>query len=325
LQANRQLQRAIIVEGYMDVIALFQQDITYAVATLGTATTQHHLQRLLRHTAEIIFCFDGDTAGRTAAWRALQITLPIMRDDFQVRFMFLPEGEDPDSLVRKEGKTVFEKRMEEAMPLSQFFFQTLLVQADLSSMDGRARFVKLAQDQLKTLPPSIFQQMMLAEVAKKARIDAATLTPAAQQLRTRTSRFKPTKARAPSTLRLAITLLVQQPALGLELKEPLPTLTIRGFALFSQLIEIIQKNSIQTTGSLLEHWRDHKELPLLVKLAQTEHMIPREGIQNEFLGAIAHFKKLANKQLIEQLLHKSAQNALSPEEKAHLNALIGEK
>jgi DNA primase len=104
LQANRQLERIIVVEGYMDVIALFQHDITYAVATLGTATSSSHIERLLRHTAEIIFCFDGDQAGRSAAWRALQVTLPLMRDGIQVRFLFLPEGEDPDSLVRTNLK-----------------------------------------------------------------------------------------------------------------------------------------------------------------------------------------------------------------------------
>ena len=100
----------IIVEGYMDVIALFQHGITYAVATLGTATTSHHLSRLFRYTSEIVFCFDGDEAGRTAAWRALQVIFPLMHDNLQIRFLFLPEGEDPDSLVRKEGKAAFEKR-----------------------------------------------------------------------------------------------------------------------------------------------------------------------------------------------------------------------
>ena len=160
LKSNRQLTRALIVEGYMDVIALFQNSITYAVATLGTATTSHHLQRLFRHTSEIIFCFDGDNAGRTAAARALQVTLPLMSDGLQVRFLFLPDGEDPDSLVRKEGKDAFEIRIANALTISNFFFQTIAAQADLSSLDGRARFVKLASEQIDPLPESIFKKMI---------------------------------------------------------------------------------------------------------------------------------------------------------------------
>src|SRR3990167_4049159 len=101
IKANRTLNHILIVEGYMDVVALFQHNITYAVATLGTATTEHHLQRLFRYTSEIIFCFDGDAAGKHAAWRAVQVLLPIMQDHLQIRFLFLPDGEDPDSFIRK--------------------------------------------------------------------------------------------------------------------------------------------------------------------------------------------------------------------------------
>src|SRR5579872_117414 len=133
-QRNRQLDRVLIVEGYMDVIGLFQHGITYAVATLGTATTTTHLQRLFRHTSEVIFCFDGDEAGRTAAWRALLVTLPIMHDEISIRFLFLPEGEDPDSLVRKEGKQDFENRIQNAATLSHFFFQSIAAQSNLTSL-----------------------------------------------------------------------------------------------------------------------------------------------------------------------------------------------
>src|SRR5581483_10763224 len=107
-------------------------------------TSANHLERLFRYTPEIIFCFDGDQAGRTAAWRALQVTLPLMHDGVQVRFMFLPEGEDPDSVVRAEGKTTFEERMQKSSTIADFFFQTLANQTDVTSTDGRARYVKLA-------------------------------------------------------------------------------------------------------------------------------------------------------------------------------------
>ncbi len=322
LQANRQLDRALIVEGYMDVIALFQHEITYAVATLGTATSSHHLQRLFRYTTKIIFCFDGDQAGRTAAWRALQVTLPIARDDIEIRFMFLPEGEDPDTLVRKEGRIGFEQRMQTALTLSSFFFQSISAQSDLSSMDGRARFINMATEHLNQLPPGILQKMMFEELAKKARIDVAQL------IKSKKTSYKKTgasKARSPSSLRLAITLLVQEPQLAEGINEIMPVFEIPGAALFIELLENIKQYAFPNTGALLEYWRDRKERKLLEKLARTEHTIPADGIKNEFLGAIEQLKKLAHNQKIKQLLEKAGQNNLSPEEKQLLHELIHTK
>lgn len=326
MRANRQLTRVIVVEGYMDVIALFQNGITYAVATLGTATSTNHLERLFRHTAEIIFCFDGDQAGRTAAWRALQVTLPLMRDGVQVRFMFLPDGEDPDSLVRKEGKQPFEDRMQKASTISDFFFQTLATQTDITSTDGRARYVKLATDLLKQLPTGIFQQMMLAELARRARIDIEQLLPPSTTAQTTSSKSPVSlKARPPSTLRLAMTLLVQQPSLALSIDKPLPSLTIPGFDLFIELFEKSRKNPDITTGGLLEYWRDKPEGQTLAKLAQAEHMIPAAGIQYEFEGAIKKLHKLVYEQIIDNLLSKAAHTGLTDEEKRSLSELINNK
>lgn len=322
LQIHRQLQRALIVEGYMDVIALFQHDITYAVATLGTATSAHHLHRLFKHTADIVFCFDGDQAGRTAAWRALLTILPIMRDDIQIRFMFLPDGEDPDSLVRKEGKASFEQRIQTASTLSHFFFQHIAAQTDLSSTDGRARFVTLATDHLKTLPEGIFQKMMLAELAKKARIDVVELKSPTLKSAVMS---KAKKLRTPSTLRLAVMLLVQEPTLATLITEPLSLPALQGYTLLSQLIDVIKTHGITTTGALLEFWRDSGESNILAKLAHTEHMTPKNGTQMEFLGAITQLKKLANKQAIESLLSKAAHSGLTQEEKQHLHELIHDK
>lgn len=322
LNANRQLERALIVEGYMDVIALFQHGIHYAVATLGTATTAHHLQHLFRYTSHIVFCFDGDQAGRTAAWRALLVTLPVVRDDSQIHFMFLPDGEDPDTLIRKEGKEGFEQRMHAATPLSTFFFQAISAQCDLSSIDGRARFINQATEHLKQLPPGTFQQMMFDELAKKARIDSAQLK---QPKKTPSKTPTPQKARTPSTLRLAIMLLVQEPQLAADLHEPIPALELTGIDLFMELIENIKEFSIGNTGALLEYWRDRKEQKLLEKLAREEHMIPATGTKSEFLGAVERLKKLAHHQQIERLLAKASQNSLSPEEKQYLHELIHAK
>ncbi|MEO6697041.1 MAG: toprim domain-containing protein, partial [Gammaproteobacteria bacterium] len=175
-KAVRELDRLLVVEGYMDVVALAQHEIHYAVATLGTATTREHLERLFRVVPTLMFCFDGDRAGREAAWRALENTLPVLHDGRQASFLFLPDGEDPDSLVRKEGREAFESRLAVAMPCSNFFYESLLKQADISSMDGRARLVELARPLLSQLPPGAFRQMMIARLAEIVRMQAADLT-----------------------------------------------------------------------------------------------------------------------------------------------------
>ena len=165
-QHSRNLERLLIVEGYMDVVSLAQHGITWAVATLGTATSAHHLERIFKLVPEVIFCFDGDSAGRQAAQRALDITLPVIRDGQQARFLFLPEGEDPDTLVRQEGEAGFAKRVSEALPLSEFFFKALSAEADLASMDGRARFSSQALPLIQSMQPSLLQQMMMDRICE---------------------------------------------------------------------------------------------------------------------------------------------------------------
>jgi DNA primase len=164
-QANRNLKRLIIVEGYMDVIALAQQGITYAAATLGTAVGSAHLERIFRHTNEVIFCFDGDKAGRAAAARALEAALPEMNDGRQAWFLFLPDGEDPDSMVREIGKEGFEKTIEQAPPLSEFLFSFSSKDTDLQSVDGRARLAKLALPLINKVPEGFFRQLLLQELS----------------------------------------------------------------------------------------------------------------------------------------------------------------
>ncbi|GGK73300.1 DNA primase [Amphritea balenae] len=162
---NQKLDRLIIVEGYMDVVGLAQYGINYAVATLGTATSAQHLDRIFRTVQEVIFCFDGDAAGRKAAKRALDTTLPVITDGKQARFLFLPEGEDPDSLVRIEGNEAFEKRLNEALPLSDFFFKTLEEGADMTSLDGRARYSNQALPMIDEMQPGILKQMMQEKIS----------------------------------------------------------------------------------------------------------------------------------------------------------------
>lgn len=176
-QASNKISRFVIVEGYMDVIALAQFGITYAVATLGTATSQEHVEKLFRHSDELIFCFDGDEAGRRAAWRALENTLPTLKDGRQVKFLLLPEGEDPDTLVRKDGKTYFEGLLDEATALSEFFFQHLADEVDTRTMDGRARLASLAKPYLEKLPQGVFQQLMVQRLGEITQLKEIRLDP----------------------------------------------------------------------------------------------------------------------------------------------------
>lgn len=174
-RANSKLSRFVIVEGYMDVVALAQHGISYAVATLGTATSATHLTRLFRLVSDVIYCFDGDQAGRTAAWRGLQATLPILEDGRQVRFLFLPEGEDPDTLVRKIGKDRFSEMIDKATPLADFFFDHLSEDLDASAIDGKAKLSSLAIPLLRHLPTGIYRQLMLDKLATITGVDSRTI------------------------------------------------------------------------------------------------------------------------------------------------------
>ena len=174
-KSERSLNRIVVVEGYMDVIALAQYGIGYAVATLGTATSEAHMERLFRHVPEVVFCFDGDEAGRKAAFRALESTLPVMHDGRQARFLFLPDGEDPDSLVRARGAEHLEHLFSSATPLENFLFDWVAQDLDISTLDGRARFSKQAAPFVHLIPEGVFKTLMYQSLADRTGIDIDSL------------------------------------------------------------------------------------------------------------------------------------------------------
>ncbi len=302
------------------MLALYQHGICYAIATLGTATTSYHIQSLFRYTSEIVFCFDGDNAGRRAAWRALEVILPIVPDNIQFRFMFLPDGEDPDSMVHREGKTAFETRIQEAPTLSQYFFQTLAIDLDLSTVDGKARYIKVALDHIKNLPEGIFKQALLGELGQKTRTDVKAFS---EKKTAPPGATKPKAAsKRASVLRHALTLLVQHPELAQYAPEPLPPEATAGVALFNQVLELTRGHPQLSTGTLLEFWRGQPEEKWLASLAQQELSIPASGLQSEFLGALQQVRQQAKEQAIQKILEKGAMETLTPEEKKALNILI---
>ena len=174
-KSERSLNRIVVVEGYMDVIALAQFGIGYAVATLGTATSEAHMERLFRHVPEVVFCFDGDEAGRKAAFRALESTLPVMQDGRQARFLFLPDGEDPDSLVRARGADHLEHLFASATPLENFLFDWVAQDLDITTLDGRARFSKQAAPYVHLIPEGVFKTLMYQSLADRTGIDIDSL------------------------------------------------------------------------------------------------------------------------------------------------------
>ena len=212
-RAIREAGRAIVVEGYMDVVALAQSGIGYAVATLGTATTPTHVQKLLRQTEEIVFCFDGDKAGRGAAWRALENSLEQLIDGKQLSFLFLPEGEDPDTYVRKLGKDAFEKLLPNALPLSHFMLQSLSANVDLNSSEGRARMLQEARPLVKRISAPLLAMMVRKQLAQMTGISQQELD---REFQIRSGAAMPAPRRAPppqqqSIVRLLIELLMLHP------------------------------------------------------------------------------------------------------------------
>ena len=327
-KAGQKLERLLVVEGYMDVVALAQFGLTNAVATLGTATTPEHLERLYRTVSEVVFCFDGDAAGRRAAWRALENALPVLRDGREARFLFLPEGEDPDTLVRRIGADAFRQQAVESVPLSRFFYESLCQQVDTSSVDGRAHLVELARPLLNRLPDSVFRDLMLEELSQYSGLRPA-------QLRQRIfGRITPPRPAATATgrrrdlsrspLRMAIRLLLEQPALGRSLDAPVgfEDLKAPGVALLSELLELTRRSPQLTTGGILEHWRGRPEQQHLARLATTRLELPSEGYELEFRGAVQRLIEQRNSQRVEDLLAKGRLSGLSSSDKDELKQLL---
>jgi DNA primase len=333
-QALRDIPRLLVVEGYMDVVALAQFDIRYAVATLGTATTQEHLNRLFRITPEVVFCFDGDRAGRDAAWRALNNALPIMREGRQIRFMFLPEGDDPDTRVRAVGKAGFEADIETALNFSEFFFQHLGKLADTNSIDGRAQLVEQARPLLKLLPPGVFRHMMTEQLARLARLDPAELE-ALLSRSEQTVKTRATQGRRPvahqggpkplSPVRIALMRLLYRPELAQAAGEPgrLAELEVPGIKLLVEVLEILQKNPKLNSSALLERWRGTENGSHLEKLATWEPEVTTdESLEQEFRGALAQLDQQRLEHRYDYLLARSNQGELDPEEKRELQELF---
>ncbi len=322
-KALKQIDALLVVEGYMDVVALAQFGIRNAVATLGTATTADHLEKLFRSAPQVIFCFDGDRAGRDAAWKALETALPLLRDGRQAGFLFLPEGEDPDSLVRQIGAETFRQRMGKAQPLSEFLFGKLQEQVDMSTLDGRARLVSLARPYIDKLPGGVFRDMMeqqLAELSGRNIVRKRAMGNVRQ---------KPSGGARPALMKpmhRAIALLLQYPQLAAlqDLPEGWRQHDSKGVKILSQLLEILRANPTYTTAMLVEHWEDDDIRHHLGKLATAE-LVVFDDQEEQFRGCLQRLEKEARQSRASRLRNKLRPSDMTEEEKNLLRQLYSDK
>ena len=343
---SRSLTRILVTEGYLDVVALAQFGINYSVATLGTSTSQKHLERIFRLCPEVIFCYDGDDAGRKAALRALEVTLPTMIDGRQARFLFLPEGEDPDTLIRAKGKDYFESLITSARPLEEFLFDTLSKDIDMKTMEGRARYSKVALPYLKCLPSGIFRELMLQELAQRTGISKSSFALHEENMANSLHERKKPEEKSNSiitkvtnkpinqkyevncfsSINAALKSLLHQPNLANQVNESiLKRLQNDEANILRESILLLQQSSAPTSELLLGHWYGTTNEKLIKKLADEEQLIPEEGIEAQFHDAVAKILMISDQSSISEeiaILKSKVYSSITQDEKIRLRKLL---
>lgn len=314
-QALRKIDRIIIVEGYMDVVALAQSGINYAVASLGTATTTEQIQKTFRTTHEIVFCYDGDNAGKKAAWRALENTLSVIRDGMVAKFLFLPEKEDPDTMVRKEGKEAFEQRVKNASTLSHFLFENLKSECDISNNEGKAQLASKANALIQKMHNSIFKDLLIEELASLVGLSQqhleSKISSEANNKKAPRQKAEPIRGQQVSNhkTRIAIALLLQNPSLAAKYKVPddFKDAFTKGLPLLHHLQETIETNPDISSAALLERFRDNEHEKALNKLAvlQTPETENADNIEEVYSNII---QRLLIEDRDDYLTHKIKNN-----------------
>ncbi|WAJ69464.1 DNA primase [Catenovulum adriaticum] len=329
--ANRGLSRLLVVEGYMDVVALFQAGVTYAVASLGTATTTDHIKLMLRATSEIVCCYDGDQAGRAAAWRTLENALPSLVDGIQIKFVFLPDGEDPDSYIKQHGKTKFEQLIDNAQDFVSFFYQELYRKIGQSEGEfARSKLSQLAQPLIEQMPNSEYKHAIndtlsvkLKREIKHNRQDKIADAKAKQ------AKYTASTSRKVTPVRLAVALLLEQPHLIKHLAnmsdEQLKSLAQMDEAGMDFLVELLlfcRGQQQCSAAQILEHWRGTDKEKIVSQLMMWEHHVQAENIEVVFLDAIEKLLSLFVSKRKAMLQTKAKMNLISAEEKQEYLALL---
>ncbi|ENO1791637.1 DNA primase [Vibrio alginolyticus] len=325
LQAYREPPQILVVEGYMDVVALAQYGVDYSVASLGTSTTGDHLQVLFRQTSTVVCCYDGDRAGREAAWRAMENSLPYLTDGRQLKFMFLPDGEDPDSYIRQNGKQAFEQQVSNAMPLSEFMFSSLTQQVDMSTKEGMAKLSTLAVPLIDKVPGGTLRLYLRELLGRRlGLVDERQLQQLISKQGKEDKRPQPHKEIKRTPMREVIALLIQNP----QYVSMVPDLTsvrdlpIPGLSLFVDVLDKCQAHPHINTGQLLEHWRNSQNETLLSRLASWDIPLDEDNQEEIFLDSLDKIIAQCVEKQIENLQAKARSVGLSAEEKRELLALM---
>lgn len=316
-QAHSKIPRLIVVEGYMDVVSLFQHGIREAVATLGTATTPDHAELLFRSSADVVFCFDGDKAGRAAAWKAVESIIPRMRDGRQAFFLFLPEGEDPDSIVRSEGAAGFDARVQNATTLSDYFFDELGRDIRLDTLEGKARLAEKAKPYLERIPDGAFRDLMAERLQS---ITGVLRAPTQEPAKQAAAGISPKR----SLVRAIITLLLQQPKLALTIEAPFgfAALDMPGMGLLVDILHTVRARPDISTAALLEAYEQHADYGALQKLALLDLPGNEQSWIQEFRDAVAQLERHTRQQRLLALREYMAQRGLSAQETEELRELL---
>lgn len=308
-------KQIIVVEGYMDVIALHQAGIKNCVATLGTATSSKHVTTLLRAYDEIIFCFDGDKAGRDAAWKALQTSLPLYRDEKSIRFLFLPESHDPDSYVAEYGTEAFNNQLSNARSLSAFLLDNIKKDIDLNSIDGRARFLENSKPYLRLLAKGQFKNLLTDEIKSlgKGSLDLSS---------DKKYNVKPVNQWNP--VRKAIAIILNNPKLAGNFPDyiDLTRLKQNGIKILTEIVDFSRHNPHITTANIIESFREHEVINHLNHLMVIPLGLSDEEMVFELNDIIEYFEKKLNKQEIEVLRRKQSEHSLTQSEQERLIQLL---
>lgn len=323
LQAHREPAQILVVEGYMDVVALAQYGVDYSVASLGTSTTGDHIQMLFRQTNTVVCCYDGDRAGKEAAWRALENALQFLKTRNTLKFLFLPDGEDPDSYVRKYGKAAFEQQIEQATPLSSYLFDNLieLHQINLGNNEGKSALRAYASALIDKIPDPYFQELLEKLLDERTGFDNRLRQPRKKISETRPQPHKEIK-RTP--MREVIALLIQNPSYAQMVPDlsSVRDLSIPGLSLFADVLDKCQAHPHINTGQLLEHWRNSQNEALLSRLASWDIPLDEDNQEEIFLDSLDKIIAQCVEKQIENLQAKARSVGLSAEEKRELLALM---
>ena len=318
-------QRVVVVEGYMDVVALAQHGVEYAVATLGTATTPFHVQKLLRLCEQVVFCFDGDKAGQKAAWRALENALPQLVDGKRIGFLFLPEEHDPDTYIREFGTEAFEHELDNSLPLSGYLLRELTAQVDLLTQEGKSALLQKAQPLLTAITAPTTALLLRKEVSALAGVTQAELEALyAIKPVTTTSRAAPPKSKrsAPSGFRTLLRCLVVRPDLARELPSDWQGDGAEGAAIAALTDWLRESANETTTAALIQHFQGTVHETVFA-LAQGEVMNWGEDfdVAAEFAGSLEKFRDESRKNELA-ILHSRGLNALNEQERARYLQLV---